>query len=238
MDPANPDVLYACLWRARQGPWEDGNRYGGAGGGIFKSTDGGNTWNKLAGGLPEDLVQAYVAIAPSDPQRLYSSLATTHETHIYRSDDAGEHWTQITTDTRPALRIGGGDLAVPKVDPKNPDVVYTTSIVTLALDRRRQDLDRHSRRAGRRRLPEHLDQPRQSQHDSAGERSGRHRHRERRRNVEFLVQPADGAALPRHHRQCVSLSRLRRASRRAAPWGSRAAATTAKSPSASGTRWA
>ena len=120
--------MRACGARA-QGPWEDGNEYGGAGGGIFKSTDGGNTWNKLAGGLPEDLVQAYVAIAPSDPQRLYSSLADTHETHIYRSDDAGEHWTQITTDSRPALRIGGGDLAIPKVDPKNPDVVYTTSIV-------------------------------------------------------------------------------------------------------------
>jgi len=130
MDPANPDVLYACLWRAREGPWEDENSYGGAGGGIFKSTDGGNTWNKLAGGLPEDLVQADVAIAPSNPRRLYSSLATTKETHIYRSDDGGEHWSQITTDARPAVRIGGGDLAVPKVDPKNPDVVYTTSIVT------------------------------------------------------------------------------------------------------------
>jgi photosystem II stability/assembly factor-like uncharacterized protein len=130
MDPANPDVLYACLWREREGPWEDNNDYGGAGGGIFKSTDGGATWNKLAGGLPGDLVQAYVAIAPSDPRRLYSSLATTQGTHIYRSDDAGEHWTQITSDKRPATRIGGGDLAVPKVDPKDPDVVYTTSIVT------------------------------------------------------------------------------------------------------------
>ncbi|HMD87206.1 MAG TPA: glycoside hydrolase [Terriglobia bacterium] len=129
-DPSNPDVLYACLWRARQGPWEDGNSYGGAGGGIFKSMDGGDTWNRLSGGLPEDLVQAYVAIAPSDPRRLYSSLADTHGTHIYRSDDAGAHWTQITTDTRPSVRIGGGDLAVPKVDPKNPDVVYTTSLVT------------------------------------------------------------------------------------------------------------
>jgi len=130
MDPSNSDVLYACLWRARQGPWEDGNSYGGAGGGIFKSTDGGNTWNKLGGGLPEDVVQAYVAIAPSDPQRLYTSLAVTRGTHLYRSDDAGAHWTQTTTDARPAMRIGGGDLAVPKVDPKNSDVVYTTSIVT------------------------------------------------------------------------------------------------------------
>ncbi|MGO8817242.1 MAG: WD40/YVTN/BNR-like repeat-containing protein [Terriglobia bacterium] len=130
MDAANPDVLYACLWRARQGPWEDRNGYGGAGGGIFKSTDGGSTWNQLAGGLPDDLVQAYVAIAPSDPKRIYSSLATTKGTRIYRSDDSGEHWAQITTDARPAVRIGGGDLAVPKVDPKNPDVVYTTSTVT------------------------------------------------------------------------------------------------------------
>jgi photosystem II stability/assembly factor-like uncharacterized protein len=129
IDPSNPDVLYACLWRAREGPWEDGNSYGGAGGGIFKSTDGGNTWNKLAGGLPEDLVQAYIAIAPSEPSRLYSSLADTHATHIFRSDDAGEHWTQITTDSRPSVRIGGGDLAIPAVDPKNPDVVYTASIV-------------------------------------------------------------------------------------------------------------
>ena len=129
MDPAHPDVLYACLWRGRQGPWEDKNAYGGAGGGIFKSTDGGNTWNKLAGGLPEDLVQAYVTIAASNPQRLYASLADTHGTYIYRSDDAGEHWTRITEDKRPAVRIGGGDLAVPKADPKNPDVVYSTSIV-------------------------------------------------------------------------------------------------------------
>ena len=53
IDPSNPDVLYACLWQARQGPWEDKNDYGGAAGGIFKSTDGGDTWNQLAGGLPD-----------------------------------------------------------------------------------------------------------------------------------------------------------------------------------------
>jgi photosystem II stability/assembly factor-like uncharacterized protein len=129
IDPSNPDVVYSSLWRAREGPWEDRNDYGGAAGGIFKSTDGGTTWDKLAGGLPEDLVQAYIAIAPSDPQRVYSSLATVEGTHIYRSDDAGAHWSQITTDPRPATRIGGGDLAVPRVDPRNPDVVYTTSIV-------------------------------------------------------------------------------------------------------------
>src|SRR5439155_10309937 len=122
--------IYASLWEARLGPWEDGNEYSGPAGGIFKSTDGGNTWRQLRGGLPEDIVQAYVAIASSDTRRLYATLATAHELDIYRSDDAGENWYRSTTDRRPALRIGGGDLPVPKADTKNADVVYSTSIVT------------------------------------------------------------------------------------------------------------
>ena len=92
--------------------------------------DGGKTWRQFRGGLPEDIVQAYVAIASSDTRRLYATLATAHELDIYRSDDAGENWYRSTTDRRPTLRIGGGDLPVPKADPKNADVVYSTSIVT------------------------------------------------------------------------------------------------------------
>jgi photosystem II stability/assembly factor-like uncharacterized protein len=138
IDPANPDVVYATLWEVRQGPWEYGNEYQGTEGGIFKSTDGGKTWRKLTNGLPSDLVQAYVAIAPSEPSRLYATIATTHEggygsgagLGIYRSDDGGAHWHRATSDPRPAAKIGGGDLPVPKVDPKNPDAVYVTSIVT------------------------------------------------------------------------------------------------------------
>ncbi len=139
IDPSNPAVVYATLWESRLGPWEYGNQYQGTEGGIFKSTDGGNTWRRLTQGLPPGVEQAYVAIAPSRPQRLYATLATTAETGayqsgtglgIYRSDDAGESWQLATTDHRPAERIGGGDLPVPKVDPKNPDVVYTASIVT------------------------------------------------------------------------------------------------------------
>jgi photosystem II stability/assembly factor-like uncharacterized protein len=139
IDPSNPDVIYSTLWEGRQGPWEYGNIYGGTNGGIFKSTDGGNSWRKLAGGLPDEIVQAFVAIAPNSPKRLYASIATTLESGyqsdkglgIYRSDDAGEHWYRATDDPRPVMRIGGGDLSVPKVDPKNPDVVYSTSIVTV-----------------------------------------------------------------------------------------------------------
>ena len=132
IDPSNPDVVYASMWEVREGPWEDRNEFNGSGGGLFKSTDGGNTWNALKNGLPQDLSQIYVAIAPSEPRRLYATLATASgKLGVYRSDDAGDNWSQITNDPRPSGRIGGGDLAVPKVDPKNPDVVYVASTVTM-----------------------------------------------------------------------------------------------------------
>ncbi len=132
IDPSNPDVIYASMWEAREGPWEDGNEVNGTGGGLFKSTDGGNTWNQLKNGLPNDLSQIYVAIAPSDSKRLYASVATASGTlSFYRSDDAGENWAKTTDDPRPSGRIGGGDLSIPRVDPKNPDIVYCASTVTM-----------------------------------------------------------------------------------------------------------
>jgi len=138
IDPKNPKVVYASLWDARLGPWEDRNSYEGTNGGLFKSTDGGTTWTPLTKGLPTDLVQINVAIAGSDPQRLYATISTKAEggyasnqgLGVYRSDDAGMSWRKITDDPRPAMKIGGGDLPVPVVDPVNPDVVYSTSIVT------------------------------------------------------------------------------------------------------------
>jgi photosystem II stability/assembly factor-like uncharacterized protein len=132
IDPSNPDVVYASMWEARQGPWEDNNVFNGNGGGLFKSTDGGATWRRLSNGLPSDLSQSYVAIAPSEPRRLYATLSTASgKLGVYRSDDAGDNWAQITNDPRPAGRIGGGDLSVPRVDPKNPDVLYVASTVTM-----------------------------------------------------------------------------------------------------------
>ncbi len=139
LDPQHPDVVYAALWESRLGPWEDGNQYDGSHGGLFKATDGGETWKQVKNGRPDDLVQINVAVAASDPSRLYATLSTTHEggygsgagLGVYRSDDAGENWTKATEDGRPAMKIGGGDLPVPAVDPKNPDVVYSASIVTM-----------------------------------------------------------------------------------------------------------
>jgi photosystem II stability/assembly factor-like uncharacterized protein len=129
IDPQHPDTVYATLWEAREGPWENA-QWNGANGGIFKSRDGGTTWHMLTKGLPDGIVQAYVAIAPSDTKRLFASVATKDQVRLYRSSDGGESWSQATDDTRPATRIGGGDLPVPAIDPKNADVVYMTSIVT------------------------------------------------------------------------------------------------------------
>jgi photosystem II stability/assembly factor-like uncharacterized protein len=139
IDPSNPNTVYATLWESRLGPWEDGNDYDGTHGGLFKSTDGGDTWHQLTKGLPDDLVQIQVAIAPSQPNRLYATIATTKQggyasgagLGLYRSDDAGETWQKATDDPRPAMKIGGGDLPIPKVDPKDPDTVYVASIVTV-----------------------------------------------------------------------------------------------------------
>jgi photosystem II stability/assembly factor-like uncharacterized protein len=132
IDPANPEVVYASMWEVREGPWEDNNEVNGIGGGLFKSSDGGNTWHPLSNGLPKDLSQIYVAIAASDRHRLYATLGTASGTlAVYRSDDAGESWYQATDDPRPSGRIGGGDLPVPKVDSQNADIVYSASTVTM-----------------------------------------------------------------------------------------------------------
>ena len=129
INPSAPNVVYATLWEAREGPWENAS-WDGTRGGIFKSTDGGQTWKQLAGGLPTGIVQAYVNVAASDPKRLFASVATNDAVDLYASSDAGETWRTVTTDPRPKSRIGGGDLPVPMQDPKNPDVVYMTSTVT------------------------------------------------------------------------------------------------------------
>jgi photosystem II stability/assembly factor-like uncharacterized protein len=129
IDPLHPDIAYASLWEAREGPWENG-AWNGTGGGIFKSTDGGQSWNQLTKGLPEGIVQANIAISQSAPNKLFASVATKDAVALYRSIDAGQTWTQATTDPRPAGRIGGGDLSVPRFDPKNPDTIYVTSTVT------------------------------------------------------------------------------------------------------------
>lgn len=129
IDPVDSKIVYAALWESREGAWENA-RFDGTNGGIYKSTDAGKTWRKLTNGLPANAAQAAIAVAPSNPKRLFAAVRTPAETNLYRSDDAGENWMIATTDKRSANRIAGGDLGDLQFDPKNADVVYAASIVT------------------------------------------------------------------------------------------------------------
>src|SRR6266550_233021 len=128
VDPTNSDVVYASLWESREGPWEN-STWNGTNGGIFKSTDGGKSWNQLRKGLPDKIVQANLAISPSSPGTLLAAVKTLVTSNIFRSEDGGESWVTTTDDARPAAGIGGGELPIVKFDPKNPAIVYSTSIV-------------------------------------------------------------------------------------------------------------
>ena len=151
IDPNDPNIVYAALWQQQQS-FIEGSSFGGASGGIFKSTDGGSSWKQLEGGLPT-VLQANLAIAPSNTKVLYAMVAgapsaadsargESEVLALYKSIDAGEHWylavhdpkskdqgAHNEPDGRPLLRIGGGDLATLAVDPKNENVVYSASIV-------------------------------------------------------------------------------------------------------------
>jgi photosystem II stability/assembly factor-like uncharacterized protein len=132
IDPHNPNIVFAGTWQRQEAPWENGS-FSGSEGGLYRSTDGGDTWTKLSGnGLPDDILQVEMTISPADSQRIYAEIGTTNRTvEFCRSDDGGIHWVHTETDDpRPEGRIGGGDVPVPVADPKDPDTVYVASVVS------------------------------------------------------------------------------------------------------------
>lgn len=131
IDPHNPKIVFTGMWQRQEGAWENGS-FGGAEGGLYRSTDGGDTWTKLTGnGLPDSIMQVQLSISMADSRRIYAAIGQTDRTvGIYRSDDGGDHWVHTPeNDTRPEARIGGGDVPVPVADPKDPDTVYVATVV-------------------------------------------------------------------------------------------------------------
>ncbi len=145
IDPANPAVLWASSWERVRGPWF--LRSGGAGSGLWKSTDGGENWNQVKGnGLPEStLGRISVVIARSNPQIMYlmveadtmpnpkparDAKAQTRPSGLYRSDDGGTTWKKMQPqNVRPFY------YSQVRIDPKNPDRVYWSSTpVNLSTD--------------------------------------------------------------------------------------------------------
>jgi len=101
IDPTNPNRVYAAMWDRLREP--DLRTYGGVGSGVYRSIDGGTTWQRLAGGLPaasSTIGRIGVALAPSNPQRLYAIIIQTGGLFqgLYRSENGGDTWTKLPTD--------------------------------------------------------------------------------------------------------------------------------------------
>ena len=121
LQPGNPNTVFAAMWHAQRKPWTiiSGAREGG----IYKSTDGGETWNKLAGGLPNELFgRSNVAISAASPNRIYALIEAKPGSGLYRSENGGSTWSLVNGSgsiiTRPFYYDTLG------VDPNNADVVW------------------------------------------------------------------------------------------------------------------
>ncbi len=121
LQPGDPNVLFACMWHGRRKPWTIVS--GSKDGGIYKSTDAGEHWSKLGGGLPGGLFgRSNVAISAAQPNRIYALIEAKPGAGLYRSEDGGATWVLINSAgnliTRPFYYTTLG------VDPIHPDVVW------------------------------------------------------------------------------------------------------------------
>jgi photosystem II stability/assembly factor-like uncharacterized protein len=132
IDPTNPNKLFAAMWEYRRWPWFF--KSGGAGSGLYVTFDAGRTWKKLTheDGLPKgDLGRIGLAIAPSNPKRVYA-LIESQKNALYRSDDGGFTWKKIS-DTN----IGNRPFYYCEIvaDPQNEDRLYNLyTEVSVSID--------------------------------------------------------------------------------------------------------
>ena len=94
MDRTNPRILFASFWDHQRQPWQ--MRSGGDGSGIYKSTDGGDTWDKLTKGLPENMGKTDVSVSAANPKRVYV-IAEAETGGLFRSDDGGENFKRVNS---------------------------------------------------------------------------------------------------------------------------------------------
>ena len=123
MDPTNPRILYAAMWDHRRRPWYV--KSGGPGGGLHKSVDGGDTWEKLEGGLPETVGKVGVSVSASNPERVYA-IVEAEEGGLYRSDDSGESWQRLNS-TR-VIQARSWYYNHVYADPVDDDTVYVMNV--------------------------------------------------------------------------------------------------------------
>jgi photosystem II stability/assembly factor-like uncharacterized protein len=151
LDPSNPDIMYAAAYDKMRKPWTF--NAGGPGSAIYRSTDGGKSWKKLGGGLPEGVLgRIGIDVSRSNPSILYANIENNNipgmsfeeryrlmvngiqpkgreiGDEMYRSDDRGETWRKVSPDRQD---VGGGPAYYyqqVRIDPTNPDHVYVLGI--------------------------------------------------------------------------------------------------------------
>ena len=129
LDPNNSQIVFATLWEHQEGPWENA-KFSGNNSGLYKSTDGGETWNKITKGLPtaeDGLGRVWVTTSLSNSQRMYAMVNARNNGGIYRSDNAGESWSLVHTNRR----LLGRDI---QVHPNNENVVFIANVASYRSD--------------------------------------------------------------------------------------------------------
>ncbi|MEP6717949.1 MAG: hypothetical protein ABJB21_02340 [bacterium] len=128
-DPDNSRTVYASLWNVHRVAWNAYPPMTGPGGGLYKSTDGGQNWKQITGnGFPKGQVGRIGIDVPAGQhgKRVYALIDATEESGLYVSSDAGQSWTRLSVEPRILSR--GWYFGEVRSDPKNPDLVYVSNV--------------------------------------------------------------------------------------------------------------
>lgn len=122
--PSNPEILFATAWKAERKPWSIISGGTPEEGGIYKSLDGGQTWDKITKGLPKELIgKIDLAVSPADSKLVYALVeAPDNEGGLYKSVDQGQSFKHVSSNT--GIRTRPFYYTNLRVDPKNPDILY------------------------------------------------------------------------------------------------------------------
>lgn len=126
LDPNNPRIIYASTWRVRRTPYSLSS--GGEGSGLWKSTDGGDTWKNISRnkGLPSDTLGIIgVTVSPVNSNRVWA-IIESQTGGVFRSEDGGETWAKLNEDR--SLRQRAWYYSRIYADPQDEDVVYVANV--------------------------------------------------------------------------------------------------------------